>query len=350
MSVLGDSTRKGSSSLLVATAIFVCLSATSSSFATKGKYKSLDRLKIGLQSVLTAKAATSFRLSQLQAERNNLQKVKPAEGAFLFSEKTSADVRQFASTVLRPAPASMSVLRGRLQQQLKQGEIKLLAQVLMGEQAVIASGDVEDAITQLASIDEFRKRVGIKSALTQVAEPEDAERNRIQEVDEQIDFLRSKLAKCERDEKHIRAEMRVVSSHAFQDELPSRRVATLQRPIETRQTSGFGMREHPIHHEERMHKGVDFAGPYGTRVTAAATGKVVFAGQLSGYGNIVVIAHKDGLETAYAHLSQINVEVGDRIGAGYKIGEVGATGLATGPHLHFEVRVNGKQVDPSDYL
>lgn len=103
----------------------------------------------------------------------------------------------------------------------------------------------------------------------------------------------------------------------------------------------------------RMHTGVDFAAPTGTPVLAAIAGRVVLAEAISGYGLTVMLEHANGLQTLYAHLEQIEVSVGAQVGEGESLGTVGMSGTATGPHLHFELRVNGKQpvaIDPTPYL
>jgi murein DD-endopeptidase MepM/ murein hydrolase activator NlpD len=114
-------------------------------------------------------------------------------------------------------------------------------------------------------------------------------------------------------------------------------------PVSGIVTSGYGMRW------GSLHAGVDIAAPYGTPVQAAASGTVISAGSMGGYGNIVVIVHGNGLATAYAHLSAIYVG-GGSVSQGQAIGAVGSTGHSTGNHLHFEVRVNGSPVDPLGYL
>jgi len=115
-------------------------------------------------------------------------------------------------------------------------------------------------------------------------------------------------------------------------------------PVNGPVVSGFGMRW------GRMHEGIDIAAALGTPIHAAASGTVIHAGWLGGYGNLVVVDHGDGLATAYAHASAILVAVGQQVSQGDTLSLVGSTGNSTGPHLHFEVRVNGSAVDPLLYL
>lgn len=128
----------------------------------------------------------------------------------------------------------------------------------------------------------------------------------------------------------------------------SLRHAYLSSPVEfSRVSSGFAMRLHPILNTWRQHHGIDFAAPSGTPVRAVGDGSVEFAGTQNGYGNIVILKHGHNQETAYAHLSRIDVKVGQSIAQGQTLGAVGMTGWATGPHLHFEFRVNGEYEDPA---
>jgi len=113
-------------------------------------------------------------------------------------------------------------------------------------------------------------------------------------------------------------------------------------------TSGFGMRRHPLLGYTKMHTGVDFGAPNGTAIHAAGDGDIDSAGRVSGYGNAITISHNDHLETLYAHMSRFaaGIHEGVHVNQGQVIGYVGSTGRSTGPHLHFEVRIDDKPVNP----
>ena len=126
---------------------------------------------------------------------------------------------------------------------------------------------------------------------------------------------------------------------------PSRERIDLIWPIRGRATSGFGPRGRSVH------EGIDLAAPKGTPVLASASGKVAYSGNgMKGYGKVVVLKHVNDLSTVYAHNSSLLVRMGDRVGQGQTIAKVGATGRATGPHLHFEIRRRGVPEDPRQFL
>jgi murein DD-endopeptidase MepM/ murein hydrolase activator NlpD len=142
--------------------------------------------------------------------------------------------------------------------------------------------------------------------------------------------------------------MKAVKGSYYSLDGQSLRKAYLASPMEfSRVSSGFKMRFHPILKTWRAHLGVDYAAPTGTAVRTVSDGVVDFAGVQNGFGNVIFINHKSGHTTVYAHLSRINVQRGARVSQGQTIGAVGSTGWATGPHLHFEFRVNGKHQDPT---
>lgn len=138
------------------------------------------------------------------------------------------------------------------------------------------------------------------------------------------------------------------------------RMSALERGLDTIPThlpasleyvsSSFGYRSDPFTGEAAMHAGLDFRGPTGAPIQAAADGVVTFAGVKGGYGNCIEITHGNGLMTRYAHMSAFKARPGQKVAAGDTIGAIGSTGRSTGPHLHFEVRVNGAAVNPRPFL
>lgn len=134
--------------------------------------------------------------------------------------------------------------------------------------------------------------------------------------------------------------------------LSSAQVLQMTDPVPAggRLSSDFGLRSDPFTAETRMHRGVDVAAPMGTPIVAAAAGTVTYAGEMGSYGEIVIIDHGNGIESRYAHQAWVDVAVGQPVAAGDVIGAVGSTGRSTGPHLHFEIRVDGTAVDPEPWF
>jgi murein DD-endopeptidase MepM/ murein hydrolase activator NlpD len=130
------------------------------------------------------------------------------------------------------------------------------------------------------------------------------------------------------------------------EEVPDLSVLTTE-PVARTESSGYGWREDPINRRAKFHHGTDYRGKRGTPVLAAGTGTVIFAGNRGGYGRVVFIDHGNSVITRYAHLKRIDVKVGDTLTAGQQLGQLGSSGRATGAHLHFEVRLTGRSVDPN---
>ncbi|MFH1727706.1 MAG: M23 family metallopeptidase [Pseudomonadota bacterium] len=125
----------------------------------------------------------------------------------------------------------------------------------------------------------------------------------------------------------------------------------LQMPLKgAKPSSHFGMRNHPIDGKRKMHTGIDIPRRMHSEIKAAMSGKVIFSGSQDGYGNVIVVEHKKGYSTLYGHNSKNNVKAGEIIKQGQTIGIVGSSGNSTGPHLHFELRKDGKYLDPMNYL
>lgn len=170
------------------------------------------------------------------------------------------------------------------------------------------------------------------------------QRSLLAAYDAEIEEIEGEIAALEKEQASIRKLI------AQQTAAAGSSPGTLRRPVPGAISSGFGPRIHPIHGYSLMHNGVDMNGDTGQPIAAAASGTVIFAGVKGGYGNSVMIDHGGGMVTLYAHQSKMAVTAGDSVTSGQTIGYVGSTGVSTGPHLHFEVRINGNPVNPARYL
>lgn len=121
---------------------------------------------------------------------------------------------------------------------------------------------------------------------------------------------------------------------------------TMMGKLEEKVSSDYGMRQHPVTKQNRMHGGIDVALTDGEKVLSPSQGEVIFAGEKGNYGNAVILDHGFGITSLYAHLSEITVKKGEKLSKYKQIGNIGSTGLSTGPHLHFEVHKDGKSIDP----
>lgn len=154
------------------------------------------------------------------------------------------------------------------------------------------------------------------------------------------------LTALENKTRHLEQDMRV-----YEMVLRERGFTPSIWPVNGKLESGFGVRRNPFGgSSSEFHTGQDIEVPWGTSVVAGAKGTVTFVGWQHGYGQLVVIDHGGGLTTRYGHLSELDVELGQEVGRGEFIGRVGSTGRSTGPHLHYEIRINDDPVDPLQYL
>jgi murein DD-endopeptidase MepM/ murein hydrolase activator NlpD len=151
-------------------------------------------------------------------------------------------------------------------------------------------------------------------------------------------------------------EIRANAILAGLDEMNMYRIAAFKAPFTmpvrtaVRYTSGFGGRNDPMGRGYRQHEGQDFAGAYGSPIYATADGVVTYANWENGYGRLIKIKHAFGIETRYAHLAQIRVDVGQKVSRGDLIGDMGNSGRSTGTHLHYEIRIGGSAVNPMTFI
>lgn len=223
-----------------------------------------------------------------------------------------------------------------LQTQEERQQLRIGAEEVEVADQVVELESVEAQLAELAAAQE-EQAAAVAAELATLNARLDSVDNEIAEFSNELDGLQAEQARVE---SLIEAEASKVG------EPPG----ILVRPVPGAITSSFGMRVHPILGYTRMHTGVDMRAGHGQEIKAGGSGRVILAGLYGGYGHTVIIDHGGGMTTLYAHQSQLNVSYGDQVDAGQIIGLVGTSGLSTGAHLHFEVRLFGSPVNPADYI
>ncbi|MBS1700075.1 MAG: M23 family metallopeptidase [Armatimonadetes bacterium] len=306
--------------------LLACLCLATLAFGAR--HKSLSRLQTGLEGVRKSSVAAQDRIDALDEREEGLMDKVEAAKSFVKVHESLVAVKKTVEKA-----RSVRDLRKKLTSLYDHGHTKALA--------LVFDGDVRQVLSDITSkqevLDAIEKADDYSPKTIPLANAE------LKKIRYERDALQKKLDKCAVDERSILAEMKVVKGLGLGD-------IEFIRPVPGKVTSPFGERLHPLEHTDKPHEGVDLRGGIGDPVKVAASGKVIFTGVQRGYGNIIVVQHNDTYETAYGHLSEIDVEVGDIVEQGDVIGKVGATGRVTGPHLHFEIRVNSEPVDPLPYL
>ncbi len=200
------------------------------------------------------------------------------------------------------------------------------------DQIIFARSLAESIDKRTASAEEALRKVGLRVPGGGAKTAQGGPFLPVDGLDDELDALGSSLARFDRVKRVLMA-------------TPSK------TPAQSRAvTSNFGIRSDPFNRRRAYHAGVDIRGPHGAGIYAAAPGRVSHVGRMGGYGKIVVLSHGQGFETRYGHLSGFEVKPGMFVGAGQKIARMGSTGRSTGTHLHFEVRINGRAVNPMPYI
>ncbi len=223
--------------------------------------------------------------------------------------------------------------------ELKSNELKLQqASEELAHRIKLRERDLASNKQAAASRRELISKIEKEKQVHQAAMKESEESQK--EIQKKIDdYLRKKAADAAKKGKSKPKSNELAHKGKFDWPVPERQI-----------TSKYGTRIHPKFKTKRQHTGIDIASPQGTPIKTADAGEVIFAGWMRGYGQVIIIDHGSGFATVYAHMSKMLVEEGAVVKKGSVIGNVGQTGVATGPHLHFEVRVNGTATDPLKYL
>lgn len=168
--------------------------------------------------------------------------------------------------------------------------------------------------------------------------------------------ISSEIAELESHNHELEAELDRIINNVGSDTSNNDKIESLPsesgflRPVPGAITSHYGYRVNPVTGEYKLHKGIDYAGNYGDPIKASKSGVVEYSGWISGYGNTIILGHGNGVQTLYPHAQTLNVSYGQTVAQGDTIATVGSTGNSTGPHLHFEIRINGEAVNPFNYI
>ncbi len=211
-----------------------------------------------------------------------------------------------------------------------------------------AQAELEQKVKAMAyQIEEIEKiQVNLEEERKNLQRLSDEQRNTNEAIDKDIATYVKEIREIEEANKRIMRDLAAIArdkSRSFDGEWKG----TFAKPCKGTITSPYGMRVHPVYKRRRMHTGVDIGAPKGTTIKAAGGGKVIIAKYYGGYGNTVIIDHGNNRTTLYGHMSKITIKEGAAVAQGDKIGEVGSTGISTGNHCHFEVRIKGEPVDPT---
>jgi len=215
-------------------------------------------------------------------------------------------------------------------------------------ETIVAKEDLEESKSEMEE-----EIVNLEQKEAQLHEQLEEASAIILAMEEDIEAERALRALVAEEEERVQNEINKKVEELRKQEEAARAVrgtGELVWPANGRVSSGFGWRRHPVFGGRRHHNGIDIAAPHGANVFAADRGSVIISAYNRGFGNYIVISHGNGMTTLYAHLSKRSVGVGTAVARGQVIGLIGSTGVSTGPHLHFEVSVNGSRINPSSKL
>lgn len=298
-----------------------------------------DQLQTTTRRLLDAREEQRQIAARLDEAEKTVKTCRDAIGQRLWAEYLRGEQSPLSILIGSESFADV-VERAYVMERMAARDREMVDEFLAAKARIEEEKQAADAI--VAKIESLRQRqVAQKQQLDRAMS---RKRSLLKELNQTREHLQDQLDEIERESRKIEAELAKYYASGGSN-VPVYR-GKLMQPIPGSIGSGFGMRTHPISGQYKMHNGVDIMGRTGDPIRAAAPGKVIFAGWRGGYGNCVIIDHGGGLSTLYAHASKIYVSQGQSVSQGQTIAAVGSTGYSTGPHLHWEVRINGKPVNP----
>lgn len=308
---------------------------------TRGKLKVQTRQ---LQNTVSAINTTSTKIS---TTRNSEQgHLKAASGR--IKEIYQGHRLRFIEMIF--AVDSLQNLLDRMyyQERLAAQDSKLLDMIRARREALEANKSrLDREKDKLGSLVEDIKKAALEIAQKKLSQEQVAERLRTQRA-----FYEQAEHELSQQSRNLESQILAMESRSESSSSGPMQKGTgnMAMPLRAKVTSPFGWRRHPIFGRRKFHTGVDLAGPTRSPIRASDSGHVLYTGWYGGYGKVVIVSHGNSLSTLYAHLSSVAVNKGANVSKGDVIGYEGSTGFSTGPHLHFEVRVNGKPNNPLSYV
>jgi len=313
---------------------------------------------------------------------------KKSHATFLYIPETQSSVRSLRMPIWGPKVlagilgvlviyssfSAYAISHLKFQYETSKKDIKALTEINNSQKAEIESLNLNAQKIQkqleqnLAALEEVKAAVGLedkgseetktkgKAALSTVSQAIDGNialpfvSGNSYDLSAELSSLQTSLLSLSKKTMNQKTEIDK-SVASIKDRLDYLRCVPSIAPVVAKITAGYGYRRNPFTSRgSEFHDGIDFGAPYGTKVVATGDGVVLFAGYQSGYGRMVIISHGYGLTTSYSHNSSILVKKGDKVKRGQAISKVGSTGRSTGAHLHYEVKLNGKNVNPAKYF